>query len=333
MRKNRVLLLGVGNFGASWAREILPACADVCEFAGAVDLREENLRKVPEGVPVYTDLDTALEAVRPDLVLNVTPPKAHTELNIRLLERGFAVACEKPAADCPENAARIGAYYAEHGGFLAIMDDYRYSPVFREAKKLLTAGGLGSIRTVNVHFRHYHPDYSAFYHGALPQPLLTDVTIHHLDVCRYLTGEEPVTTCCESFGAPYAWYGERPANAVVYSHMTNGVFFSYFGTLAAYAGTTEWNANWEIECDRGTLAIRDNALFLYGAHEGGCERIAFDDPGGSSRVPMLRAILADLAAGRKSESDLSENLKTYRWLSDAIASAQAGQPARGEAGK
>lgn len=322
MDKTRVLLIGLGNFGGSWARNIIPACSDVCEFAAAVDLVEENLKKAPAGVPVYTDIDRALSEIHPDLVINVTPPNAHTDLNIRLMELGYPVICEKPAAGSPEDADRMERYYLEHGGFLAIMDDYRYSPVFRKAKEVLNSGKYGPIHTVNTNFRHYHPDYSRFYHGRLSQPLLLDVSIHHLDVCRYLTGAEPETTYCETFGAPYAWYGSRPANAVIHSHMTNGVFFTYFGTLAAHAGTTVWNADWEIECDKGTLKISGNRLYVYEDHEGDAREIEFEDAGNASREPMLRSILSAFTAGDKCESDFTDNIRTYRWLSAAIESSE-----------
>ena len=323
MDEPRVLLLGVGNFGRSWAEHVIPACGDVCEFAAAVDQRPERLAYVPEGTARFTDLDEALQAVHPDLVINVTPPHLHTGTNLQLLSSGYAVLCEKPIAETPEDAQKLAAFYQEKGGFLMIADNYRYAPVFRACRQMLASGEMGNIHSVQCHFRHYHADFSAFYHGRLAQPLLLDVTVHHLDVARYLMGQEPVRTVCETWSAPYSWYGQRPANALIRSWMTGNVLFTYFGTLAAPSSTTDWNGNWEIECDRGTLKIIDSQLYLCARDDqppvlipsGGEEKA-------DTRTFMLREAIDALRTGRKGETDLTDNIKTYRWIQNAIRSSQ-----------
>ncbi len=321
----RVLLLGVGQFGRSWAEEVIPACSDVCRFAAAVDQRAERDAYVPQGVAFYTDLDTALGEVRPDLVINVTPPNLHTALNRKLLSAGYPVLCEKPVAENPEDARELLAFYRRHGGFLMIADNYRYAPVFRRCREVLASGKIGNIHSVQCRFRHYHPDFSAFYHGKLDQPLLLDVTVHHLDTARYLTGLEPVRTRCEAWSAPYAWYGQRPANALIHSWLTGAVPFTYFGTLAAPSSTTDWLGDWEIECDRGTLAVREGGLLLYQAENQPPARLAERGEERASRAAVLREAVSALSGGRKGETDLEDQMRTYRWVQDAIASSRSGK--------
>lgn len=321
MQPLRVLLLGVGNFGASWAQEVLPFCDDIC-FAAAVDAKPERFAFLPDGIAHYTDLDEALDAVRPDLVLNVTPPHAHAALNRHLLNQGYPVLCEKPAAASTQEAHEMLRFYRECGGFLMIAENYRYSPVMRACREVIASGKLGKVLSAQCHFRHYHPDAAQFYHGKLDQPLLLDVTVHHLDVARYLTGAEPERTRCETWSAPYSWYGERPANAHIRTWMTGGVFFSYYGTLAAYAGSTDWNGDWEIECERGTLRIQQSRLTLYCDHEG--ESVLLPGEGGESaqsRLIMLREAARALHERRCGETDLTDNIRSYLWLQDAIRSS------------
>ena len=327
MEKPSVLLLGVGNFGASWAEEVIPACGDVCTFAAAVDQKPERFQYVPKGVRCFTDLDAALNETKPRLVINVTPPHLHTVNNLHLLSLGYAVLCEKPIADNEEDAESLFAYYEAHGGFLMIGDNYRYSPVFRRCREIIASGQLGSIHSVQCHFRHQHPDFSAFYHGKLEQPLLTDVAIHHLDVARYLMGEEPVRTRCETWEAPYSWYNSRPANATLQASTSSGIRFGYFGTLAAPASTTDWNGDWEIECDGGVLQVRKSRLFLYTEPDGEPAEILLKGES-ESRIPMLKEAIHALKSGCKAESDLADNMKTYRWLQSAILSDKTNKEQR-----
>jgi len=322
MKKQKVLLLGLGNFGHSWAEAVIPACADRAEFVAAVDQRAERFSYVPEGVPCYTDLDTALSETHPDLVVNVTPPTAHTDLNDHLLALGYAVLCEKPIAGDLDDAMRMDACYAERGGFLMIADNYRYSTVFRKARAIIASGELGAVHAVQCHFRHWHPDHTMFYHGRLAQPLLTDVTIHHLDVARYLTGAEAERVLAETWSAPYAWYAERPANAAIRTWMTGHVPFHYFGTLAAPSTSSDWNGDWDIECDKGVLRIRMSRLYVYDTEEGAPYEVPLGAVEADSRIPMLVEALDAVAEGRKGETDLVDNLKTFRWMQAAVTSAE-----------
>ena len=322
MEKLRILLLGVGNFGVSWAQVVIPACADMCIFSAAVDQQATRLQHVPQGVACFTNLDTALQSVKPQLVIQSTPPHVHTALNIHLLSLGYPVLCEKPIADNAKDAEELLNYYQKQGGFLMIGDNYRYSAVFRQCRKIIASGQLGALHSVQCRFRHYHPDFSAFYHGKLEQPLLMDVAIHHLDVARYLTGEEPEKTRCETWDALYSWYQHRPASATIQTQMTGGIRFHYFGTLAAPASTTDWNGEWEIECERGVLQIRRNQLYLFDQPEDNPVPILLEEKEHESRVSMLREALLALREQRKSESDLMDNMRTFRWVLSAVQASQ-----------
>lgn len=316
MEKVKVLILGLGNFGYSWATSVLPACGDFARLVGVVDRREERWKGMEGGVPGFRELEPALNETRPELVINVTPPSAHSEINEFLLHRKIAVLCEKPIADTWENARKAGRVLKEEKGFLMIGENYRYHPVFREARRLLESGLPGRIHSLSCHFRHDHPDYSMFYHGTLPHPLLEDVSIHHLDLARYLSKEEPLRVWCRESGAKYSWYQERPASALIVSDLTHDVLFHYDGTLASPVSTTDWNGDWEIECDRGALQIRDSRLFF--CRKERTEEIALPADTEDSRVEMLQEACRALREGRKAETDYLDNMKSFAWMRGAI---------------
>ena len=312
MDKVKVLVLGLGNFGHSWAVSVLPACSDFAILAGVVDRQKETWKGIAQDVPKFEVLESALDQTKPDLVINVTPPALHYELTAMLLRKNLAVLCEKPIADSYENALKMGAVLEETKGFLAIGENYRYHTILREAKKLLQEKTLGKIHQLQCCFRHYHPDYSLFYHGTLTHPLLEDVTIHHLDLARYLSGEEPLNVWCREFSAEYSWYGMRPASAVIVTKMTGNVTFTYQGTLASPVSTTDWKGEWEIECDKGVLAIDRDKITIYTNNQ--VEEISISEQEEDSRVTMLRETCTALRERRKAETDYGDNLKTFTWM-------------------
>ena len=322
--KKKVLLLGLGNFGRSWANSVLPKCAEFAEFVGAVDRNVETHKKAPEGVRLFTDLDEAIAETSPDLVVNVTPPDAHTAINKKLVDLGIPVLCEKPISGGLEDAKDLLAYLQTKDGFVMIGENYRYSATLRRAREVLDEVDLGALHLIEGHFRHYHADYSAFYHGHLAHPLLTDVTIHHLDVARYLSGQEPRTVSCREWGAPYTWYDYRPATASILTEMTNGVVCHYFGTLASPVTTTTWNGDWELEFDRGTFRLQNDKITVT-TKEGTVEYAKDARYPSDGRITMLREALTAIEEGRAGETDIHDNYKSFAWMQAAVISSEKGE--------
>ena len=320
MEKVKVLVLGLGNYGYSWASEVLPACSDYAELVGVVERQKDKWEGIGENILKFEDLEIALKETKPELVINVTPPDLHYQLSAMLMKRGIAVLCEKPIADTYENALKMGEVLEQTKGFLMIGENYRYHSVFRKAKELLLNGMLGNIHSVECTFRHYHPDYSMFYHGRLAHPLLEDVTIHHLDLARYLTGKEPVKVWCKEYSAEYSWYGKRPASAVITTEMTGNVMFHYNGTLASPVSTTNWNGNWEIECDNGVLKIEEDKIFIY--KEDSVVEVPYVKEAEDSRVMMLKEACYALKEKHKAPTCYEDNIKTFIWMRKLIEEAE-----------
>ena len=321
MKKTRDLVLGLGNYGRSWA--YVAAKNPEGELVAVVDRSEEALALVDLPVAKYTDLDTAVAEQKPDVVILVLPPHLHIPVARGLMEKGITVLCEKPICSDLKEAADFTAWCAEQGRPCGIAENYRYRPVMRGAKQLLLDGVVGKIRRVNCRFTHYHPDYSMFYHGSLKHPLLNDVTVHHLDLARYLTGAEPLTVTCTEHGAPHCWYQQRPASAEIASEMTEDIFFTYNGTLASPVSTTDWYGDWEIMGDKAVLRICGTTVTLYTAEN---EKQVWEFPdGGDTRAPLLSGFIRALQENTFCESDIQDNFKTFHWMQTAAQSAECGE--------
>lgn len=315
MNKLTIAVLGLGNFGKSWAAGVVPACGEA-ELVCCIDQNPATHAGI--SVPCYTDLGEALAAHRPEAVVNATTPGLHSALNRRMLEAGAAVLCEKPIAEELSDAEGMLQYVTERGLPLVIADNYRFVPVFRAAKKLLD-GRFGRILSVSCVLSQKHPDYSAFYHGRLAHPLLLDVAIHHLDVARFLIGAEPdlETVFAREFPAPHTWYGSRPASAVIYTDL-GGAAFTYRGSLADPVALTDWYGDWDITCGRGTLRIRKSRLWA--VTPGGEEEVPADTSS-DGRGELLKEFIRSYRAQDQAETDIRDNIGTYRWLADVIKAA------------
>ncbi len=126
----RLVHVGLGAWGRSWARSVLPGAPDV-EVVAWVDPDPAARRQVRElvGAPAercYSGLDEALAAHPADAVLATTAIPAHTPVALAALRAGLHVLLEKPFAPTVAEAAQVVAEAEERGLVLAICQNYRF---------------------------------------------------------------------------------------------------------------------------------------------------------------------------------------------------------------
>ena len=318
MSKIRFIMVGLGNYGRSWA--YIAAKCTKGTLVGLVDQNQEMLDRVDLPIAKYQDLDSAVKELKPDAAILAVPPHLHIPVTRKLMDYGVAVLCEKPICDDLAEADEFLRMCEFEKRTCGIAENYRYRPVMRGAKQLLQGGAVGKILRMNCRFTHYHPDYSMYYHAGLRHPLLTDVTIHHLDLARYLSDSEPINVICVEHDAQHCWYGNRPATAEIASEMTGGIGFTYTGTLAAPASATDWFGDWEIMGDSGVMYISGTTVTLYVQEN---ERKIWDFPDdGDTRQALLDCFLSSLESREVFESNIQDNYKSFFWTLKAIQSAE-----------
>jgi predicted dehydrogenase len=322
MKKLRIIVLGLGNFGHSWACEVLPQLVDLVELVAVVDRNEETFVGITDSIPKFKRLQEAIDQTMPDAVINVTPPQLHTSINKNLLSQNIAVLCEKPISDTLADAQEMSDFVIKHPALFMISENYRYKTVFRKCRQWIESGKIGKIHSIQCHFAHFHADYSMYYHGNLKHPLLTDVTVHHLDLARFLSGAEAEKIYCKEWSAPYSWYQERPANAMIWTDMTSGIHFQYSGSLASPVSTTDWYGNWEIEGNKGTIRLNGEQLTCELENESEIECITVPSDVEDTRVNVLKEFVNAFWENRPGETNIDDNFKTFLWLEAAIASSE-----------
>ncbi len=321
----KLVQVGVGGFGRSWV-DIVKASPD-WEHAALVDVRQEALEQAAQaaGVPLklcFPDLRTALDSHESDAVLIVTPPEYHAAQAVEATEAGKHVLTEKPIADTAENAEAMVAAAERAGRILMVSQNYRFRAQARTIADLVRRQELGELGYVGIQF-HKAPRFEGSYRLKMDHPLLVDMSIHHFDLIRCLTGRDPVTIRAHTFRPSWSWFDHPPALSITIT-LTQGVVASYFGSWVSKGQETSWDADWRLQCADGAILWRDGRIRL--AREG--EDLTSVEPtpmAAEDRPYALREFAQAIDADREPETSGRDNLHSFGMVLAAIRSIETGE--------
>ena len=233
VEKRKIIQAGTGSFGKSWIGIVMDS--PEWELAGIVDPNRENLASASDeyGIPgekCFASFEDAFENTSPGALLNVTPPGFHRELSIKALDAGLDVIVEKPLSDNMRDAREIVSYAEEKGRKLMVSQNYRYRSGPRTIRKLIEEGAAGEISYAVVNFQK-GPRFEGF-RIEMDYPLLIDMSIHHFDLMRYLTGKNPVSIYAESWNPQWSRFkGDASLNLTL--QFNGDIRLSYSGSWAS----------------------------------------------------------------------------------------------------
>lgn len=123
-------------------------------------------------------------------VIIAAPARFHSQLIQAAARAGKAVFCEKPITDTLEEADHAIAATRQAGVPLQIGFQRRFDPGYREARRLVDAGALGTVQLLRSITRDPEFDDPS---KAPPWAVFRETLIHDFDVLRFLAGgAEPV---------------------------------------------------------------------------------------------------------------------------------------------
>ena len=191
-----IALIGCGRVAGHhcWSIAQTPGA----ELVAVCDLEEERCRPygVDFGVPHFTsyrEMFARLPAI--DVAAVITPSGMHFEHGMEVLETyGKHVIIEKPTFMRPEQLEHTYECAGRAGRYVFPVFQNRHNKAVRRVRKALDEGELGDVRIVNVRVRWCRPQryYDlAPWRGTLSHDggALTNQSIHHVDLLRYLGGE------------------------------------------------------------------------------------------------------------------------------------------------
>jgi len=179
-------LAGTGRMGRVHAGSLAGRCA-VAELACVYDADGERAAAVAAeyGVPAATTFAELVE--RSAAVAIATPTGSHAELTVTAARAGRPVFCEKPLSlDRATTVATIEAVEAA-GVPLQVGFHRRFDPDWAAAAARIAAGELGEVTYFRTSLRDMTPPDPNFLAGS--GGFFVDVTVHDLDVARWLVGE------------------------------------------------------------------------------------------------------------------------------------------------
>ncbi len=152
--------MGCGHIAATHRRAIsrLPAV----ELVAVCDSDASRARAFAQthGVKnAYQRLEDLLDQARPDVVHVLTPPASHKPVVVRALEAGCHVLVEKPLALDAEEAHEMLDVARRCKRQIAVCHSYAFIPAFREARRLIDGGALGTLTSADIFWRMttFHP--------------------------------------------------------------------------------------------------------------------------------------------------------------------------------
>ncbi len=154
---------------------------------------------------IYPDVKALLdgEASRKDgidAVAIMTPNDSHFDYSMWALERGIDVICDKPMTNTLAEAEALHKKVQETGLVFCLTHNYTGYPMVRQAKAMVEAGELGTIRLVQVEYvqggkadeeKMFSPDNWKFdpVRGG-PSRVMGDIGTHAHNLTRFITGLE-----------------------------------------------------------------------------------------------------------------------------------------------
>jgi predicted dehydrogenase len=219
MARVDVGLAGLGRIGRMHAANLAVRCG-VARLSCVFDADPVVAEKVAGelDVPWTASFDELLGTC--DAVAIATSTGSHAELTVAAAEAGKPVFCEKPISlDRATSVATVEA--VERAGVpFQVGFHRRFDPDWVAVTERIRAGELGEVTYFRTSLRDMTPPNPAFLTGS--GGFFVDVTVHDLDVARWMVGEVVEVTAHGAAADPaFAELGDIDT-AVVVLRFTNG---------------------------------------------------------------------------------------------------------------
>jgi predicted dehydrogenase len=331
MAKERALVVGAGGISGAW---FPPLLAEKVHVPAVVDLNlanaEAKIAQYGLDAEASSDLPGMLAKYQPDFVLDLTVPESHCAVTCTALRAGCHVIGEKPMAASLAEARKMVKASEQSGKLYMVSQSRRWDARHDQVARVVRGGKLGDLTLFNCDF--YIGAHFGGFRDEMPSPLILDMSIHHFDLARFMTGADPVSVYCREFNPRGSWYkGDVAASAIF--EMTDGVIFSYRGSWCAEGCPTSWNGDWRFTGVRGSL-VYDHDQTPHGqvvASDTGFSRKLQDVKVPAERVKYtgmhggLREMLTFLRTGKQPQTECHDNIKSLAMVFAAMESNKLGK--------
>ena len=312
------IVVGIGFWGKEWA-ELLKA-HPLASVVATVDVKETAAAWSQQtlGTPCFPSLSQAIANVPADAVLVVTNPGQHKPVILEALRHGKHVLVEKPMVTSIEEANEI-AVAAEHSiGKVMAAQGYRFLHSAGFVRERLAAGDIGELQAVKIRFRRHLPDVISnpehpIY--ALPHSILLDMSVHHVDLLRYMTQREVVSVVAIEHDTPDNEF-KHPSNAFCLMRLQQDAPALWDGDWCARGPVTSWEGEWQFIGNKARLFWDGNIdgknltsvrLEIPGQEP---RELLTHEPIWERRLPVLEHFVESIKEAKQPEPSILDNRKT-----------------------
>jgi len=208
------------------------------ELAGVMDPALEPLEaSVAEGHVdagrCFSDLEQMLVSTRPDVLLACPIIAAHGWAVRTGLEAGVHVLVEKPFVTDLQEAEELVELAQASGRLLGVVQNWRTRSAGQALKRALEEQRVGAVSHIVFRYlRDREQPHLPDYLFEEPDPILWAMGVHHLDLFRYILGEEIVRV--EGRAARPSWSRYRvPSINDLWMETETGLVISYLASFSS----------------------------------------------------------------------------------------------------
>jgi predicted dehydrogenase len=326
----RFLQIGVGGFGRNWVRWLTENRQT--ELVGMVDVSPKALTDACQThgydkAICYRSLEKALREVDAEAAVVATPPEHHRKPVERALKAGLDVISEKPMADSLADCKAMLRTAKKTGQTYVVSQNYRYNrPTWSMAEKI-RKGDLGEIGQVKVDFQ-MGVDFGGGFRHEMAYPLLVDMSIHHFDLIRFITGLDAVSVSGVAWNPPWSNYDGDCSSNVVFE-MENGARVVYTASWCAKGQFNDWNGNWHIEGGKGTLEYNRGEMRFFDVPKlykvKSDRKVRQKNPPKPGQLYVLSEFLKTRRSGDRPETDVYDNIRSVAMVFAAVKAVKTGR--------
>lgn len=195
MSIERVAVVGAGFFAAFQLEAWQALGVEVVGICDTDATRAEAMARRFDIARTYADAAAMCDELQPALLDIVTPPAAHAALVGIALQRRIPTICQKPFGDDLRQAEAMSEQAQRLQVPLIVHENFRFTPWFRECRRLLDAGQIGRVHAISFRLRpgdgqgpRAYLDRQPYFQ-TMPRLLVRETAVHFVDTFRHLMGE------------------------------------------------------------------------------------------------------------------------------------------------
>ena len=236
-----------------------------------------------------------------------------------------AMSCAKSL--CPWTCPGRGPSSRRRGntpaGWSCSTRTYRWRPHIQTLRKAIREEHVGRIGHILYECRQQIRRKTVdAWREKMPEPYLLDFAIHHFDLIRFLTGDEPTRLMGMSFRPSWSWFESNSAAAAILT-LRSGAVADYGGTMVSQGLETPQEGLITVIGEKGTLHLDgESRVTLHG--QGEVRTLPQEPIAGGELGYAMTEFLEAVRGKRQPETHVAEHIRSLALPLAVMESARRG---------